>query len=367
MDPFSGTGTTPLVASTLGMRAEAVEINPFLVWLGNLKLRQYPRGTGRALQRTASDVVATLGRQDRRSRGWVPNLHQIEKWWDPPVVQALSQLFEVITGYAKDYPASEIGELLKVAFCRAVIENAHVSFGHQSMSFKKHAETEQQQLLPGSTLRRGVFGSFTAGVADIAESLETDEPRAKSVVHLGDARCLERIFAGNKCTTVVTSPPYPNRMSYVRELRPYMYWLGYLENGRAAGELDWQAIGGTWGCATSNLGTWEPKDTREIPYPGFRRLVDSISSDHELLGRYVHKYFVDMREHVRSLRRVMAHGGRCYYIVGNSKFYGTLIPVERIYTALFEDAGFRNLHVAVLRKRNSKKELFEYVVSAEAA
>ena len=35
-----------------------------------------------------------------------------------------------------------------------------------------------------------------------------------------------------------------------------MYWPGYLDSGNQAGELDWQAIGGIWGCATSKLMSW---------------------------------------------------------------------------------------------------------------
>ena len=35
------------------------------------------------------------------------------------------------------------------------------------------------------------------------------------------------------------------------------HWLGHLENGRDAGEMDWAAIGGTWGAA-SRLAEWPP-------------------------------------------------------------------------------------------------------------
>jgi hypothetical protein len=154
-------------------------------------------------------------------------------------------------------------------------------------------------------------------------------------------------------------------MSYVRELRPYMYWLGYLADGRAAGELDWRAIGGTWGCATSNVGKWTPPDARPLPYDGFGAMLERIAARSDLLSRYVHKYFRDVDEHVAGLAEVLAPGATVHYIVGNSKFYDVLVPVERIYAALFARHGFADVEVQTIRKRSSKRELFEFVVSAQ--
>jgi len=183
-------------------------------------------------------------------------------------------------------------------------------------------------------------------------------------VMLCDARTLTSALKPDTYATVITSPPYPNRMSYVRELRPYMYWLGFLANGRAAGELDWQAIGGTWGCATSMLNTWKPNGRERIPFTHFERIVCDIGKRHALLGRYVHKYFEDIKSHILGLRAVLAPGARCHYIVGNSKFYETILPVESIYAALFEDAGFGHVRIETIRKRTSKRELYEFVVHA---
>jgi hypothetical protein len=61
---------------------------------------------------------------------------------------------------------------------------------------------------------------------------------------------------------------------------------------------------------------------------------------------------------------VVKPGGSVHYIVGNSTFYGVLLPVERIYAELFAAAGFGDVDVRVIRKRTSKKELYEYLVSA---
>ncbi|HVB26180.1 MAG TPA: hypothetical protein VNG51_29850 [Ktedonobacteraceae bacterium] len=92
----------------------------------------------------------------------------------------------------------------------------------------------------------------------------SDNPLVNAKLVQGDSRHVEAYVDG-KYDLVVTSPPYPNRMSYIRELRPYMYWLGYFEEAREAGELDWQAIGGTWGVATSRLTQWQSSNDTYCP------------------------------------------------------------------------------------------------------
>lgn len=41
LDPFCGTGTTALTCAEHGVRADTVDINPFLVWLANTKFAAY--------------------------------------------------------------------------------------------------------------------------------------------------------------------------------------------------------------------------------------------------------------------------------------------------------------------------------------
>ncbi len=365
LDPFSGTGTTALAAAEKGFSAHAVDINPFLVWFGNLKTHAFPGSVAGDFEKAAKDIVRGLRRVKVAKALWVPNIHAIEKWWDEPALTSLAMLFDRIKRSERSRDAVVV-DLLKVAFCRASIEVANVSFGHQSMSFKKReVPTEQQVLLSTVSAEDPVWSRFLAVVDAMADSVERGNWSCSNTIFQGDSRHLEDALPRTDYSLVITSPPYPNRMSYIRELRPYMYWLGYLETGRDAGELDWRTIGGTWGCATSNLGKWEGRGERGIPFRGFKRIVDEISAEHPLLGRYVQKYFEDIQDHLASLKQVLKDGARCYYVVGNSKFYGTLLPVERIYAALFEDFGFQDVRVETLRKRSSKKELFEYVVCAE--
>jgi len=156
-------------------------------------------------------------------------------------------------------------------------------------------------------------------------------------------------------------------MSYIRELRPYMYWLGYITNGRDAGEMDWEAIGGTWGVATSRLNEWQPKSNSfksKLLQKTVKIIRDDENKNGRLLANYVLKYFDDMWSHFQSLIGVLNDGAKLHYIVGNSTFYSVLVPVERVYAEMLSQLGFSHVECIPIRKRNSKKELIEFDVRA---
>jgi hypothetical protein len=212
---------------------------------------------------------------------------------------------------------------------------------------------------------RDVATALERGFEDVAAAAAVPLAPCKRTVVLGDSRTVDDVVS-SRFGAVVTSPPYSNRMSYIRELRPYMYWLGYLEARRDAGELDWRAIGGTWGSATSRLATWQPDESVRIAFPELPRIVRRISATEPLLGTYVHRYFEDMTRHAVALSRVVAPGAGLHYVVGNSKFYDVLLPAQEIFAAIFESVGFTDCRIKSLRKRTSKRELFEYLVEATA-
>ena len=354
LDPFCGTGTTALACAQHKIACDTVDVNPFLVWLTSAKCALYSEAEIQHAQIFAERIAS---RELDGSGAWAPPIQDIHKWWSEPTLRALSGVFAQISKES----GARSRDLLWIAFCRAAIETAAVSFGHQSMSFRS---ADSQPTLFSEPASDRVLGHFARAVADVVKSA-TETPLGAVKAVLGDSRDLAQILPLDRYTAVITSPPYPNRMSYIRELRPYMYWLGYLSDGRQAGELDWKAIGGTWGCATSLVAKWEADPKIEIPWSGFHARVNGIKKRSDLLGRYVHKYFEDAVLHIQSLVRVLASGARVHYVVGNSKFYDVVLPTEEIYASLFSSAGLSGVSIERIRKRTSKKELFEFVVHAK--
>ena len=363
LDPFSGTGTTALCAAQHGKEAVAVDINPFLVWLTRAKLRDYPRAQLERYEALSEQLLASVKRA-RAPEVTPPPLHNIQRWWEPSALRFLCRVHAQLRALEPKEPEAVV-DLLKVAFCRCLIALSNAAFNHPSMSFKDSAKDgAQPDLFAFNRVLPSMCAQLKADLQHIGSTALTKlSGQAKAV--LGDAQKLSVLHKGAPFDMVLTSPPYPNRMSYIRELRPYMYWLGFLERAAQASELDWSAIGGTWGKATSNLASWTPQSE---PPARLQALLRKIEKAHPkngpLMSRYVQKYFQDMAQHLRAITPLVRPGGSLHYIVGNASFYGHLVPVEALFIDLMKACGLTKTRAEIIRKRNSKRELYEFHVQA---
>lgn len=355
LDPFCGTGTTALSAAYHGLECVTIDINSFLVWLAKVKTTYYsPEDVGATSE--ACKQVLSLVLRNAVEPSPAPPMFNIERWWSGDALAFLQLLRAAID--AVSLQESAVRSLLLVAFCRTLITLSNAAFNHQSMSFKDDGKIKPK-------LDAYYGGIFEADVNFVLEGAK-ENPAGIALVVLGDSRRLGELVSG-PFDLVITSPPYANRISYIRELRPYMYWLNFLNNGRDAGELDWLAIGGTWGIATSRLMDWE-RPVENFKSTHLDRALDNIvhtgNRNGVLLAKYVAKYFDDVWAHLTELPKVLSRGAELHYIVGNSTFYGTLVPTEMMYTEMLSSLGFTAVECKPIRKRNSKKELIEFEVIA---
>lgn len=349
LEPFSGTGTTELVCAEKGIPAIAFDINPFLVWLAKVKTSVYSPQIIQAFADDAEQIAADIG---SILPSCVPLIHNIGRWWGEDQLLYLARLKASIS--CVDDPS--VRDLLKIAFCRLLIEISNADFNHVSTSFK------QQGHRPFSD-KEG--NSLFLQICNMIQTSAKKQPLAKPEIFCHNTRALPA-HCKDSFDTVITSPPYPNRISYIRELRPYMYWLDYLQSSEDSGNLDWETIGGTWGSATSKLASWAPSATaipKSLIDPA-RKIAAAANKTAHLLCNYVLKYFEDIANHLQSVFSNIRHGGSVHYIVGNSCFFGNMVPSDEIYMELLWSVGFVNVKSRIIRKRNCNKSLYEYEISA---
>lgn len=352
LDPFCGTTTTGIVAAECGFNCSLYDINPFLVWFGTIKSSNFDNVVLDEMLRITSNGLENV-KLDKENV-WIPPMRNIERWWSPSTLIALGNLREFLSRTWGEPTMEGEQNLIWIAFARLVIDCSAADFNHISVSFKE----ETQDF--GSEIFKTMFLERLRVIVNSAKN----RLEGNVNIYLSDSRYLE---VPEKYDLVITSPPYPNRISYIRELRPYMYWLKFLSTGEEAGELDWKAIGGTWGSATSKLHTWE-QVTPILP----ERLINvcnRIEQGDDKNGRtmalYVKKFFDDMYLHLSNLRGHLNNNATINYILGNSSFYGNYVETDLIIDEMLTTLGYKDVKSRIIRKRNSKSNLFEYIITAK--
>jgi DNA modification methylase len=352
LDPFSGTATTGLVASEMGFSSVLYEINPFLIWLGNIKCHNYLIKELESLQKQFSQCLETVVVADDN---WIPPIHNIKRWWHTDTLIILSSIRNQLFKTFGEPNGNHYHNLVWVAFSRLIIETSSAAFNHISMSFKE--DTVQYGFTPIKSLFRTIF-------SNIIISAKKQLSGNAQVIYT-DSKILQ-VNETNRFDSVITSPPYPNRISYIRELRPYMYWVKFLKNGGDAGTLDWETIGGTWGIATSNLKSWLPIN-HNLPcrlYEVCEKISKCEDKNAEVMSKYVHKYFDDIYSHLLNMINLLKPNAKVNYIVGNSSFYGHFVETQEIIAESMRQIGYKNISTNAIRRRNTKKGLLEYNVKA---
>lgn len=359
LDPFAGRGTTLIECQKKGIPAFGFEINPLLHRVTEYSL-EWGRCSLHLLDEFASNLEERLNtfsnktfEETAKILGTVPpDIHNVFRWWKPEVLRDLI-VARQLAWHDTYIPAKEP---IWLAVNSASIDCANIHRNHPTITFDDDHNR-----------RIDVLESVLSRLEDIRDdmlSMSGDELRNNGLsrVELRDARKIlpDNHWCQGTVTNVITSPPYPNRYSYVHQTRPQLHFMEVIETRREATEIDLNTVGGTWGKATSDL-------TKGLIVPE-QELLDILdyfpvlSRKSTLMCNYATKYFLDMDRHISALRCWVSDGFSGAYVVGNSRLKGVEIFTEVILSKLFERNGFKVDKMLVFRKRGGRKRLYETAV-----
>ncbi len=363
LDPFSGVGTVPLCMKYRGVPACSIELNPYLHFVGTVKTRTYAdlpdireffdsflvRAREEVAAIPTGKAVAAYLVQNAR---WIPPIHKPQRWWSP---MNLAQLTCVRRLLLNTEDTGEHIDLLKMGVLGILIPVSNAKHNHVSLTFAKR---------PLSAV--DVVGILADKLLEIIQDIDavSSLPCSEVMVHSGNSKEAASVLRrGPKVSAVITSPPYPNRFSYARETRPHLFFFNMIASAEAVGQLETDAIGGTWGRATSVL-----MDGVEPANPVVRKLLTPyLDGAHRqgngvLMSAYVVKYFNDLFTHAEQIAKVCRARAKLAYVIGNSKFYGNPLPSDEILAGIFAHFGFALDGIHKMRRRVSKRGLYEAVV-----
>jgi len=132
---------------------------------------------------------------------------------------------------------------------------------------------------------------------------------------------------------VITSPPYINAQKYIRTTKFELFWLGLVNEKEIIG-LDRNFVG------TERV-YWN--EYKEASLTGIRS-ADTIihrifEKDKEKAG-IVSRYFLDMRQVMREIHRVLKKRGRFILVVGDNTISGLKVNNHAILTDIAKAVGF---------------------------
>lgn len=359
LDPFAGAGTTIIEGQFEGLTCYGFEINPFLCFVGNTCLN-WKLNTSNLRK-----LLDLISEQYNEMNHWVcfenlqgyglsiPSIHNPTRWWRPDVLKQLLILRSCIDALA--CPSER--NFFRLALAGVLIPDlTNVTLGRLQFHFIDRTYDEIQ-VLP-------TFVSHARKMITDLDELSGFEPKNESKIFLVDSTNLGNLRLDKPVRCVVTSPPYPNRYSYVWNTRPYLYFFDFFSTAKQASDLDKSTIGGTWGTATSILARGRISPVDGVVGEVVGEIVQRIRRVDNLMANYVMKYFNLLTKQIMEMDRLLTVDARLAYVVGCSRIKGVYIETDVLLGKIMEGLGYKISTIERIRRRNSGKDLHESIVYA---
>jgi len=346
IEPFAGSGTTPIVLGQSGIECAFSEANPAMVFIAETKLAvlRLDESTRKALARSLTSLAVKLPQlvasatTDESLRGSYTTTFGASIFFDEPALDAVLRLRTV-----NDELMAEdrlLGDCFAVAVLSSLIPSSRLK---RAGDLRYRTPKELAVGLP-----HPVELTSSRLIAQ-AEDLAHSEPlRADSRFACATAGALHE-HLGDGWDGVITSPPYLNGTNYIRNARLELWYLRHLCENADLRRLRNRVI--TSGINDVHAQTrWKPVT------PGVERVVRAIEANayDSRIAKMVGGYFHDMAVVFSSLGECLRPGGRLCIDIGDSIYNRVHVPTDDLLVELGESMGYQTVERVHLRKRISK-------------
>ena len=374
LDPFSGIGTVPIIATGHGALGTGIEIMPIGARVG-AGIVQAANGV------SAIDISRAADALLRRIKTPRP----APKHFSFPHVRITEQAFSAETEleiakarhFISEIDRPAIRLLLDVA-CMTVLESVSYT--------RKDGQYLRWDCRSGRSLRskvdKGPIASFRdaleARLLEIVEDTDTLKEaygRGYPNLMIGSSLNLLRKFSAGQFDMVITSPPYANRYDYTRTYALELAWLGFDQDDFA--KLRQRLLSATvenkpklnWlqNVYADNRAFLETAFTMYRSQSVLHDILNALRNKaHELSNKHVIRllegYFQEMAIIIKELGRVVAPGGTVIMVNDNVQYHGEEVPVDFILSDFAEQSGFvcQNIWVLPRGKGNSSQQMARF-------
>ena len=369
LDPFSGSGTAPLTAGSLGIEAMGIDVMP----IGNLlalSISAASNGLRREdLLEIADGLLEALAEDRYNADLMFPHIPITQHAFPEHTERDLAKAREFLAGVSDP----SLHTVLTLA-CMSVLEE--VSYTRKDGQFLRWDPQSGRDVKPKlhkpflPTLSEALYRRVREIADDLSALKAKYEGVAPKFIEGSSLNELQKL-PDKSFDAVVTSPPYANRYDYTRIYALELAYLGYdaerikelrqaLLSATVENKSKRELLKRDYGQLSRVYQAIEMTDNQ----PALQEALDALKQEIEHLSNrnvinLVENYFTEMALVIIELGRIVSPGGNVFMVNDNVRYHGQEIPVDLILADFAEQSGFRCGSIGTLTrgKGNSSQQM----------
>ncbi|WP_017690444.1 DNA methyltransferase [Paenibacillus sp. PAMC 26794] len=340
LDPFSGSGTTALVAAENSIDSLAIEVNPFLAYVSRAKSVSTKRSE-KYLLKQLKEIISIRPYEVESPLENISTFSyrpELKKWlYNISVLRGFESLKQGIQSISEGFPPFMLALYSAMADCSNAKRDGKClrykrdwsSMGFSSIELRNRFEMYARQVIRDVTL----------------VPLGTSEQTFinNSVLNSFNSK----IMGEKKFDLTVFSPPYLNSFDYTDVYRPELYLGDFVKSQDDLKFLRSQTLRSH---VQYKWDTYDKSSSQQVE--GLVEMLKERSSilwDKGIPGM-VSSYFADMEQVLNNIYNVSNKDAAMWIVVSTSSYAGIEIPVDNILAELGGTVGWELSGIHTLRK-----------------
>lgn len=349
LEPFSGSGTTNIVADSLGLKSYGFDGHPFVAEIAQAKQHWF----------LSTDLIRSLATSvlnEAKKTVQPCNFYNPEDLLGKCYTQEnFDKLMALRLSYERHKDLDPSWLIIKLLITSILRACSHVG------------TAQWQYILPNKSKSKTLdpFTAFEAKLNQIISDMEYAQSQhwqPKSKIEFHDFRKAKKL--DQKANLVITSPPYPNNYDYADATRLEMMFWGEIKGW---GDLK-TAIRPTLMRSCSQHSASDKVVLEElIESPHLSCIHDEIYAVTKELAEVrltkggkktyhtmIAAYFYDLAQIFENLKSNLSSNSKMIFVIGDSAPYGVYVPADEWLGKLAISKGFSTYSFDKLRDRNIK-------------
>lgn len=362
LEPFAGSGTTPVELQDLDIKCTSFEVSPFMHLLSTVKMRRdYTRDEFTNYLNLLKNKISISPRNIRKVEPipfgrTVAKQVYLKKWnFHDNTLDGILDIKHAIAAI----PEEKYRNIFIIALASILLDVSNLFRNGKCLSYKKNWQSLEK------TKRTDIHQTFFKRIeSTFLEDISNISPKTKPAInnyqlcHYGDIREKIDLVPDNSIDLIITSPPYLNSRDYTDI---YMLELKTLDLIKSHEEL--RALRKR--TLRSHVQVkFETLETLDIPL--LKESVASIEKNADSfwnsdLLNMIKGYFIDIDYLFSKFKEKMLPEKFIYFNVANSAYYGEEITVDEIVCEIAKNHGFEIIEIRKARDLNPSSQQHKLV------